>query len=102
MSAVPETVSQARTWQRVRDHYRSTGLCDRCAAQAAWAHQDHGDQWVTIHPPCPRCAPIVATFPDRTPSGSWRKCIRPSNCDFAHPLIPPKAVVDSEIGVQAL
>lgn len=72
----PETREQVREWERARTRYADHGLCHRCAAQAAWAHQDRGDTWTTIHPPCKACAPVVATFPHPTPSPEWRKTVR--------------------------
>jgi hypothetical protein len=74
--AKPETVMQAAEWGRTKNRYIGHGLCDRCAAQAAWAHQNMGDNWKTIHPPCGCCAQIVATFPRPTPSRNWRKTLR--------------------------
>jgi hypothetical protein len=72
----PETLLQVHEWERTKSRYINRGLCDRCAAQAAWAHQNMGDNWKTIHPPCERCAQIVATFPHPTPSPDWRKTLR--------------------------
>ncbi|WP_216638125.1 hypothetical protein, partial [Mycobacterium sp. 1423905.2] len=67
---------QAAEWQRTKTRYASHGLCDMCAAQAAWAHQSMGDNWTTIQPPCGRCTHIVATFPHPTPCSNWRKTLR--------------------------
>jgi hypothetical protein len=72
----PETLIQAAEWQRATNRYVSHGLCDRCDAQAAWAHQDMGDSWTTIHPPCDYCTHIVAAFPHPTPCQDWRKTLR--------------------------
>lgn len=74
----PETVGEARTWQKTLTRYRADGLCHRCASQAAWGHQNG---FSLIRPPCDECAPIVATFPmpagkdspwRRHPRGAWR------------------------------
>jgi hypothetical protein len=73
LTALPETLRQAVRWETTKNVYLTSGLCDRCAAQAAWAHQNHGDNWTTIHSPCGRCGPIVAQFPHKTPSQDWRK-----------------------------
>jgi hypothetical protein len=88
----PETLRQAQRWQAVKDRYVEEGLCDRCAAQAAWAHQDHGDPWETIHVPCVACAPIVAGFPAPTPSEVWRKFLHP---EAPASMTPHNAVADN-------
>lgn len=36
---LPETLSQASTWEKVKARYLQAGACDRCAAQVAWGHQ---------------------------------------------------------------
>lgn len=51
MITKPETLAQAAEWERTKNRYLGHGLCERCAAQAAWAHQNLGDCWSTIHPP---------------------------------------------------
>jgi hypothetical protein len=76
MITKPETLAQAAEWERTKNRYLGHGLCQRCAAQAAWAHQNLGDSWTTIHPPCELCAQIVAEFPCTTPSPDWRKTLR--------------------------
>jgi hypothetical protein len=72
----PETLSQAREWQKTLARYLRAGLCHRCAAQAAWAHQTCAGGWSTIHPPCPTCSGIVETFDLATPNPAWRKILR--------------------------
>lgn len=69
----PETMAQARAFDRKKKRYRRLGLCQPCAAQAAWGHQlGFGD----LRPPCTECLPIVAALPDDGPRGSkWRKCL---------------------------
>jgi hypothetical protein len=91
----PETLRQAQRWQAIKDRYAEVGLCDRCAAQAAWAHQDHGDTWETIHPPCVACEPIVAGFPAATPSAVWRKILHPQ----APASMTPHNAVEDNHGV---
>ncbi|UMB67677.1 hypothetical protein [Mycobacterium paraterrae] len=76
MTAKPETLGQATEWERTKSRYLGHGLCQRCAAQAAWAHQNRGDSWTTIHPPCESCAQVVAKLPHSTPSPKWRKSLR--------------------------
>lgn len=66
--AQPEAPSAAREWDKTRNHYARLGLCNRCAAQAAYAH---ADGWVNVHPPCPACVPTVGTFPMDQANG-WR------------------------------
>jgi hypothetical protein len=63
VNAAPETLAQTRERDRTKTRYLRAGLCDPCAAQAAWAHQNHGDTWQTIHPACVACAPIVDLHP---------------------------------------
>jgi hypothetical protein len=71
----PETMAQARAFDRKKKRYRRLGLCHPCAAQAALGHQ-LGFAEGRIHDPCQACAPIVASFPDDGPRGSkWRKCL---------------------------
>jgi hypothetical protein len=76
ISAPPETLTQAHEWERAKRRYLDAGLCDKCSAQAAWAHQNMGDTWLTINPPCELCAPLVSAFPHPTPSPLWRKTLR--------------------------
>lgn len=35
----PETLRQARDWQKTKDHYLLDGFCDTCSVQAAFGHQ---------------------------------------------------------------
>jgi hypothetical protein len=80
---LPESLSQARAWDRCRAKYAAAGLCDACAAQAAWGHQI-GFGYVSTRPwleadrrikaPCESCAPIVAAFPAEAGKDSpWRR-----------------------------
>jgi hypothetical protein len=77
MNAAPETPRQVRTWQAFKNAYLSRGLCSRCAAQAAFGHQNGftaGPGRTAVRPPCDSCTPIVATFPIAVAEGSqWRK-----------------------------
>jgi len=78
----PETASQASSWTVRKNKYLVLGLCEACAAQAAWGHQlgfaphEHVRSGRTvlegINPPCTECAPIVAEFPVEG-AGGWRK-----------------------------
>lgn len=68
-----ETMEQAPTWENTRNGYAALGLCDKCAAQAAWGHQQHAGGWNSLHPPCVACAPIVAGFESPTTDAAWRK-----------------------------
>jgi hypothetical protein len=69
----PESIAQARTWERKNKRYRRAGLCHTCASQAAWGHQCGFGK---ITDPCPECLPIVAAFPTPGPRGSkWRKLL---------------------------
>jgi len=69
----PETLTQAKVWSRKHRRYLAAGLCETCAAQAAWGH---AVGFQKIHDPCKECAPIVALFDTPGPRGSkWRKCL---------------------------
>ena len=71
-TARPETWSESQSFTARNNRYRALGLCPRCTAQAAYGHQ-HG--FTAVHPPCPECAPLVATFPHRTSVEAWRKVL---------------------------
>lgn len=78
--ARPETLQQARTWERTKGRYLAAGLCHACAAQAAWGHQCG---FTGIKPPCAACTPLVAAFP--TPAvAPWRKLLRQNTRFPAH------------------
>lgn len=67
----PETIVQARTWDRKRVRYLIVGLCPSCAAHAAYGH---ALGFGNIPDPCAECQSIVDTLP--TPAGrklKWRK-----------------------------
>ena len=69
----PETVAQARAFDRKRIRYRRAGLCHACSSQAAWGHQCGFGK---INDPCAECQPIVDSLPDAGPRGSkWRKLL---------------------------
>ncbi|MEX5268891.1 hypothetical protein [Kocuria sabuli] len=72
MSGPPESIRAARVWDTTRDHYADAGLCDRCAAQAAYGH---AEGFGKIHPPCCDCAQIVSALPVQRSNGwrSWRR-----------------------------
>jgi hypothetical protein len=73
-SRIPETPSQAITWQTVKAKYVASGLCHACAAQAAWGHQ-LGFGHPGLRPPCDQCRPRVAALPSRVNSkaSAWRR-----------------------------
>lgn len=52
----PETLSQAHTWELVKNRYVEEGLCEKDAAQAAWGHQNGFRQ---INSPCGACQNIT-------------------------------------------
>ena len=69
----PETIGQARVWERKFHRYQIAGLCNACASQAAWGH---AMGFGKIKDPCAECQPIVNAFPNDGPRGSkWRKCL---------------------------
>jgi hypothetical protein len=79
----PETLAQAAEWERTKARYLGLGLCHKCAAQAAYGHQQHAGGWSVINPPCSTCAAIVAQLPMETTNPAWRKSARhpqPLNC----------------------
>jgi hypothetical protein len=96
--AAPETLRQAQRWQAIKDRYVIEGLCGRCAAQAAWAHQNRGDTWPSIHPPCAACQPVVTGFAAPTPSLQWRRIPQPESPVSA---TAPITMAESEIGIRA-
>ncbi len=75
-STRPETLAQVAQWEKTKKRYLRAGLCHRCAAQAAWAHQPGAGGWMLIHPPCPLCAELVAMFAYPTPNPPWRAVLR--------------------------
>lgn len=76
---MPETMRQAQRWEAIKLCYADAGLCDRCAAQAAWGHEGNTAGWDGLHPPCDRCEPAVRRFPVPTTNPLWRKYKRPQN-----------------------
>lgn len=68
----PETMAQARDFERRRDGYWRLGLCHKCACQASWGHSLGFSR---VHPPCTECTPIVAGLPKGEPNG-WRSVLR--------------------------
>lgn len=73
----PETIGQARVWQRKYNRYRLAGLCDRDAVSAAWGHAEgFGALDDAGRNPCQACQPLVDKFDTPGPRGSkWRKCL---------------------------
>lgn len=64
----PETVRQARTFDTYANRYQSVGLCDYCAAQAAFGHQ-HG--FSVVEPVGDCCIAIVSRLP-KSEHCCWR------------------------------
>jgi hypothetical protein len=64
----PETLRQAGHWDVTASYYRRAGLCDCCAAQAAWGHQTSFGE---VLPPCVECRSAVLAFPEDA-SREWR------------------------------
>lgn len=75
--ALPETLRQAKRWDLVKRTYVSAGLCEGCAARAAWGHQHHGNSWRDLQPPCVRCRGLVEEFHEATSAVAWRKMRQP-------------------------
>lgn len=71
----PETLVQARKWEVVKARYVELGLCEKCAAQAAYGHQSNSGGWPSLNPPCDRCTETVGTFPFPTTNAGWRKIL---------------------------
>ncbi|OBJ26871.1 hypothetical protein [Mycobacterium colombiense] len=76
---MPETLRQAQRWDAIKLRYTGAGICDRCAAQAAWGHQDNAGGWNNLRPPCARCKTVVKGFPIPTTNPQWRKFERPQD-----------------------
>jgi hypothetical protein len=96
--AAPETLRQAQRWQAIKDRYVIEGLCDCCAAQAAWAHQNRGDTWSSIHPPCAACQAVVTGLAAPTSSPHWRKIPQPES---SVSTTAPIAMAENKIAMRA-
>ena len=72
----PETPSMAREWEKTKVRYLRSGLCHRCAAQAAWGHQYGAGGWNAVRPPCSACSELIAMFAYPTINPVWRSVIR--------------------------
>lgn len=72
----PETMSQARTFDKVVRNAEGSGICPPCAAQLAWAVQSGGGGFSSVKPPCAACQVVMLEWPVvrvngwRTPAGS--------------------------------
>lgn len=87
---LPETLSQARTWERCKGIYLDAGLCHACASQAAWGHQVG---FRRVKSPCDECAPVVASFP--VPKGRvWRGFAKSDRRPSGMPLYGSESAVD--------
>lgn len=73
--AEPESLGQARVFDRKVRRYTIAGLCDTCASQAAWGH---ACGFQNIKDPCTKCQPIVDTFetPGPAKNSHWRKILQ--------------------------
>lgn len=94
----PETVDQARNWDRVNRLAVRFGLCFSCASQYAWGVQGG---FASVRPPCPECAPLVATLPSPRVNG-WRSVTGAANDKNSW---PSECVTDdpsTPVGVEAL
>ena len=67
----PETLAQARTFDRINRHALAYGLCWSCAAQLAYGH---GLGFATVRTPCSPCVLVIATLPKPQPNG-WRSVV---------------------------
>jgi hypothetical protein len=66
----PETLIQAANWQKHKARYLDSGLCDPCAAQAAWGHQKQVGR-ARVRPLCDQC---VTVFGQLSQGHSARPC----------------------------
>ena len=64
----PETLREAQRFEQYNREARRQGLCTRCSAQASYGRQLG---WSNVHPPCPNCARLVASFPVEQGNG-WK------------------------------
>jgi hypothetical protein len=83
----PETLRQAQVWEGVKHRYVLAGLCDRCAAQAAWGHQWGAGGWRVLRSPCTGCFEIVGLFAYSTtnPSSNGQAPPDPTSSGQAKP-----------------
>jgi len=66
----PETLTEARYWDKVCSQVRRLGLCNKCAAQYAWGVQIG---FTYSHPPCSKqCQAIVDASQGRPRPNGWR------------------------------
>ena len=68
MTKRPESIGQAKAFDTRAGVYRAAGLCDACAAQAAFGHQL---SFAQVRPPCPHCVSLIRLFPIEALNG-WR------------------------------
>ena len=61
MTAVPETLRQARRFDEMATRYRRAGLHDACAAQVAWGRQLGASK---VRAACDECAARIRSLPD--------------------------------------
>jgi len=75
-SVLPETPAMAKQWEIAKRRYLRAGLCHKCAAQAAWAHQPGTGGFKLLQPPCDDCFEIVQLLPRPTSNPVWRQVVR--------------------------
>lgn len=68
VQSIPESFSQAESFDRVLAHALTAGICASCAAQVAWGAQNG---FGSVRPPCDKCSALVRTFPNARGNG-WR------------------------------
>lgn len=64
----PETIGEARNFERVKNNALRFGFCAACASQLAWGHQNG---FGSLRPPCADCAAMSRALPAVKPNG-WR------------------------------
>ena len=68
----PETIEEARRWERYKNKYIENGFCHTDACQAAWGHQIG---FALSNKPCSACVLLMADMPviSRGSDGVWRR-----------------------------
>ncbi|MBE1551503.1 hypothetical protein GGC64_005563 [Mycobacterium sp. OAS707] len=98
----PETIRQAKRWDHTKQAYINEGLCHRCAAHAAWGHQNNAGGWNKLPGPCEECGPRVRDFPVPTTNPMWRKFDRPQDLIRSLPAVYETSVAAVEDPVSLL
>jgi hypothetical protein len=79
-AAQPESITQARKWDRDKRAALAAGVGDACAAQYSWGVQVG---FRLSRPPCADCAPIVNVAPGTEKPNSWRRLHAPRPVSFS-------------------